>query len=110
LAFQSLPDFDSVLDDHDESNDAVESACAALEPRALISGQTQRANRARAVLREALQRCGRTSSPTLPGFTEMLADLPDGTSNVADAQKIAGSLAQGPARGDGQRSVVRRCR
>ena len=53
LAFQPLPDFASVVDDHDEFIDAVESACAALEPRALISGQTQKAGRARAVLREA---------------------------------------------------------
>ncbi|AFM15652.1 putative ATPase [Mycolicibacterium chubuense NBB4] len=94
LAFQPLPDFASVLDDHDEFNDAVESACAALEPRALIAGQTQKANRARAVLREALQQYGRTPAPTLPGFVDMLADLPDDTSNLADARKIAGSLAQ----------------
>ncbi|MGB2919449.1 MAG: DUF87 domain-containing protein [Mycobacterium sp.] len=94
LAFQPLPDFSSVLDDYDEFNDAVESACAALEPRALISGQTQKANRARAVLREALQRYGRTPAPTLGGFVDLLADLPDDVSNIADARKIADNLAQ----------------
>ncbi|CAA0138347.1 Uncharacterised protein [Mycolicibacterium vanbaalenii] len=94
LAFQPLPDFSSVLDDYDEFNDAVESACAALEPRALISGQTQKANRARAVLREALQRYGRTAAPTLDGFVDLLADLPDDVSNIADARKIADNLAQ----------------
>ncbi len=94
LAFQPLPDFPSVVDDHDEYNDAVESACAALEPRALISGQTKKANRARAVLREALQHYGRTPAPTLSGFIDMLADLPEDISNLADGPKIAGDLAQ----------------
>lgn len=94
LSFQPLPDFRSVADDDDEFTDAVESAAAALEPRALISGQTQKANRARAVLREALQQYGRTPSPTLGGFIEMLSDLPDDVSGLADARKIAGSLAE----------------
>ena len=43
LAFQPLPDFPSVVDDEDEFTEAVESAVAALEPRALISGQTAKA-------------------------------------------------------------------
>lgn len=94
LAFAPLPDFRSVADDDDEFTDAVESAAAALEPRALISGQTQKANRARAVLREALQQYGRTPAPTLGGFIEMLSDLPDDVSGMADARKIAGSLAE----------------
>ena len=94
LAFQPLPDFASVVDDHDEFIDAVESACAALEPRALISGQTQKAGRARAVLREALQYYGTTPAPSLPGFIGMLADLPDDVSGLADARKIAGNIAQ----------------
>ncbi|MGB5110179.1 MAG: DUF87 domain-containing protein [Mycobacterium sp.] len=94
LAFQPLPDFPSVVDDHDEYNDAVESACAALEPRALISGQTQKANRSRAVLREALQQYGRQPAPTLGGFIDMLADLPDDVSNLVDGRKIARDMAQ----------------
>lgn len=94
LAFQPLPDFPSVVDDRDEYNDAVESACAALEPRALIAGQTQKANRSRAVLREALQQYGRQPAPTLDGFIDMLADLPDDVSNLADGRRIAADLAQ----------------
>jgi hypothetical protein len=94
LAFQPLPDFPSVLDNEDEFTEAVESAAAALEPRALISGQTAKANRARAVLREALQQYGREPAPTLPGFVEMLSDLPDDISDLADARKIAANIAQ----------------
>ncbi|MDH6245199.1 DUF87 domain-containing protein [Mycobacterium sp. OTB74] len=94
VAFQPLPDFPSVVDDHDEYNDAVESACAALEPRALIAGQSAKATRSRAVLREALQQYGRRPAPTLSGFLDMLADLPDGVSKLADARKFAANMAQ----------------
>jgi adenylylsulfate kinase-like enzyme len=94
LAFQPLPDFPSVVDDQDEFTEAVESAAAALEPRALISGQTAKAGRARAVLREALQQYGRKPAPTLPGFVNMLSNLPHDVSDLADAPKIAANIAQ----------------
>jgi hypothetical protein len=94
LAFQPLPDFPSVVDDDDEFNDAVESAASALEPRASISGQTPKANRARAVLRNSLQQYGREPCPTLSGFVDMLSDLPDDISDLADAHKIAANIAE----------------
>ncbi|MDA2891976.1 DUF87 domain-containing protein [Mycolicibacterium sp. BiH015] len=94
LAFQPLPDFSSVLDDVDEFTEAVESACSALEPRALITGKSQKATRSRAVLREALQHYGRTPEPSLAGFVRLLADLPDDVSNMAGAHTIAGDLSQ----------------
>ncbi|MEH3132744.1 MAG: DUF87 domain-containing protein [Mycolicibacterium neoaurum] len=94
LAFQPLPDFASVVDDHDEFTEAVESAVAALEPRAQISGQTAKAARSRAVLREALQHYGRQPDPTLLGFIGMLADLPEDVSELADAPKMAAEMAQ----------------
>ncbi|MEH3140688.1 MAG: DUF87 domain-containing protein [Mycobacterium kyogaense] len=94
LSFQPLPDFASVVDDHDEFYEAVEAACSALEPQALITGKTQKATRARAVLREALQHYGRTPEPTLAGFVRLLADLPEDVSNMADAHEIAGDLSQ----------------
>ena len=94
LSFQPLPDFASVVDDHDEFYEAVEAACSALEPQALITGKTQKATRARAVLREALQHYGRTAEPTLAGFVRLLADLPEDVSNMADAHEIAGDLSE----------------
>jgi hypothetical protein len=45
LSFQALPDFASVRDDVDEFTEAVDSAVAALEPRALITGNTAKARR-----------------------------------------------------------------
>jgi hypothetical protein len=94
LSFQPLPDFAGVVDDHDEFADAVESAVAALEPRALITGKTAKANRSRAVLREALRHYGRRSETTLPGFIRLLADLPDGVSQLSGARDLAAELAQ----------------
>ncbi|MDX1874546.1 DUF87 domain-containing protein [Mycolicibacterium sp. 120266] len=94
LAFQPLPDFASVRDDHDEYHDAVEAACAALEPRAQIAGSTAKAARSRAVLREALLDYGRQPVPTLSGFIDMLEDLPDDVSGLAGAEKMASEIAQ----------------
>lgn len=94
LSFQPLPDFASVIDDDDEFSDAVESAVAALEPRALISGNTAKANRSRAVLREALRYYGRHRSVTLSGFIDLLADLPPDVSGLTGANALAAELGQ----------------
>jgi hypothetical protein len=94
LSFQPLPDFGSVVDDHDEYHEAVESAFAAMEPHAHISGKTPKANQSRAVLREALHWYGRRPSPTLHGFLAALADLPDGVSVIANAGERAAELSQ----------------
>lgn len=94
LAFHPLPDFASVVDDRDEFGEAVDSAVAALEPRALIAGDTAKATRARAVLRESLQAYGRGPAPTLDGFVDMLGDLPDHVSELSNARGIAADLAQ----------------
>ncbi|KUI26670.1 AAA family ATPase [Mycobacterium sp. IS-1742] len=94
LSFQPLPDFAGVVDDHDEFADAVESAVAALEPRALITGKSAKANRSRAVLREALRHYGRRPDTTLPGFIRLLADLPEGVSQLSGARDLAAELAQ----------------
>ena len=94
LSFQPLPDFASVVDDYDEFSDAVESAVAAIEPRALISGKTAKANRSRAVLREALRYYGRQPSTTLKGFIDVLGDLPHGVSNLNGAAELAAELGQ----------------
>ncbi|BDX32083.1 ATPase [Mycobacterium antarcticum] len=94
LSFQPLPDFASVADDRDEYHEAVESAFAALESHALITGKTPKANQSRAVLRESLQWYGRQPSPTLRGFLAALADLPDGVSVIANAGERAAELGQ----------------
>lgn len=93
LAFQPLPDFGSVIDAPDEFNEAVESAVAALEPRALITGSKSKIAHAQAVLKEALQWYGRRSGSDLKEFIAVLADLPDEASTLTGARERAAELA-----------------
>jgi DNA helicase HerA-like ATPase len=94
LSFQPLPDFESVRDDPDEFNEAVESAVAALIPRARLDSKAAKAHLGLAVLRRTVDHYGRRGGSTLRGLIETLADLPDGVSELADADKIASDLAQ----------------
>jgi len=94
LSFQPLPDFATVLDDADEFNQSVEAAVATLAPHAKVNGTTDKATRGKAVLREALTHYARSGSRSLPGFVELLADLPDGVSQLSSGQKLAADLAE----------------
>jgi hypothetical protein len=94
LAFQPLPDFAGVLDDEDEFGAAVEVAVATLAPQVRLTGSTNRANIALAVLRQAVVRHARSGSRSLSGLIDLLADLPEGVSNLNDGRKIAAELAE----------------
>ncbi|MFG1608302.1 ATP-binding protein [Actinoplanes sp. NPDC049265] len=94
LSFQPLPDFRGVRDDPDEFGAAVEAAAAALAPRANLTGRTQRVHLGTAVLRKAVEHYGRQGGNDIRGLIELLADLPDGISDLRDAAKIAAGLAQ----------------
>ncbi|MEU4694888.1 DUF87 domain-containing protein [Actinoplanes sp. NPDC023714] len=94
LSFQPLPDFAGVLDDDDEFNEAVEAAVASLEPRAMLTGRASKAHLGRAVLRKAVEHYGRRGGTRLQGLIDTLADLPDGLTDLNDADKIAAGLAQ----------------
>lgn len=94
LSFQPLPDFAGVLDDEDEFNQSVEAAVATLAPHAKVNGVTDKAMRGKAVLREALTHYARTGARNLPGFVDLLADLPDGVSQLSSGQKLAAGLAE----------------
>ncbi|MGK2881711.1 MAG: ATP-binding protein, partial [Mycobacterium sp.] len=94
VSFQPLPDFASVRDDEEELDEAVESAVAALEPRAIISGSSAKAKLARAVLVQALRTYGLQGGSSLQGFIRMLGDLPDDVSDLGGAAKLAAELGQ----------------
>jgi hypothetical protein len=95
LSFQPLPDFHSFLDDPDEFEAAIEAALASLAPRAKLTGSSAKADRGRAVLKQALVHYGRSHrETTLRGFIGMLDDLPDGISDIAKAADIAAELGQ----------------
>ena len=94
LSLQPLPDFAAVLDDPDEFALALDSAVATLAPRARMTGSTAKADRGRAVLRDALQFFARRGRSGLAGFTDLLAELPDEVSPLAKADEIAADMAQ----------------
>jgi hypothetical protein len=94
LSFQPMPDFASVVDDADEYNQAVETTAATLEPKALISGNTPKANHSRAVLKEAIEWYGRQPSTSLPGLIDVLADLPEGVSGLVSGPKLGAEMAE----------------
>lgn len=94
LSFQPLPDFAGVVDDADEFHEAVETAVATLEPRALITGNTAKATHARAVLTEAIRFYGRQPATGLRGFLDLLSDLPEDLSDLDDGPRIAAGISQ----------------
>lgn len=94
LSLQPLPDFAAVLDDSDEFNQALDTAVATLAPRVRMNGTTAKADRGRAVLREALAYLARHGGSGLTELTDLLADLPDEVTTLAKAKMIALDLSQ----------------
>ncbi|MGI5267748.1 ATP-binding protein [Nonomuraea sp. CA-218870] len=94
LSFQPLPDFAGVTGDPDEFTEAVESAVASIAPRAKLDARTDKAHLGRAVLRKALEHYGRGGGATLKGLIALLADLPDGVSELAGAPRVAADVAR----------------
>src|SRR5690606_7415083 len=88
------PDFDSVLDDADEFNEAVDTAVASLVPRAKLEGNTRKAHLGRAVLREAVRFYGRGGKTGLKGLIDVLSALPEDVSSIDGADRLAAELAQ----------------
>lgn len=94
LSLQPLPDFSAVLDDPDEFGLALDTAVATLAPRARMTGTTAKAERGKAVLREALTYFARRGGAGLSGFTDLLAELPDTVVPLAKSDEIAADMAQ----------------
>jgi hypothetical protein len=94
LSFQPLPDFASVVDNPDEFTEAVEVAVASIVPRVKLEARTAKAQLGQAVLRETLRHYGRRGAGGLRGYIAMLSALPDGVSELDNAEKIAADLAQ----------------
>jgi hypothetical protein len=94
LSFQPLPDFAEMVDDPDAFTAGIDAAVAALAPRAKVDGTTGKALLGQAVLREALRSYARSGSSDLRGFIGLLGALPDGLSQIEDAERIASGMAQ----------------
>jgi hypothetical protein len=94
LSFQPLPDFSEMLGDADAFTAGIDGAVAALAPRAKVDGSTAKAQLGQAVLREALRSYARTGASDLRGFIGLLGALPEGLSQIPDAEKIGSGMAQ----------------
>ncbi|MGC0365250.1 hypothetical protein ABH922_003234 [Rhodococcus sp. 27YEA15] len=94
LSLQALPDFASVVDDPDELDAAVDSAVAALAPRAGAAGSGTRPQHLRAVLTQTVGDFARRSQGSLADLIDMLENLPDGTSDMRNASALAADLAE----------------
>lgn len=94
LTFRPLPDFAAVADDPDEFRQAIDTAVAAIAPRARADGATAKADQSRAVLNEALQYFAREGGGELSHFLDLLGDLPDGVTRLVKGHDIAADMAQ----------------
>lgn len=94
LSFQPLPDFASVLDDPDEFEMALDVAVSALAPRAGVASSTVKNQRSKAVLRDALKSFASAGKRELGAFIDLLSDLPNGVTDMANARAMAGEMAE----------------
>ncbi|MFI5845628.1 helicase HerA domain-containing protein [Catenuloplanes sp. NPDC051500] len=96
ISFQPLPAFHELVDDADEFEAAIDAALATLAPRAKVAGSTGKAERGRAILKEALIHYARRNhETTLRGFIGMLDNLPPYASSFGEsATRTAADLGQ----------------
>ncbi|HEX5114201.1 MAG TPA: DUF87 domain-containing protein [Pseudonocardiaceae bacterium] len=94
LSLQPLPDLVSLVDDPDEFGLALDTAVAALAPRARTDGTTAKAEQGRAVLREALSAFARDGGTGLGTFLTFLADLPTGVATLSRAWSMAQEMSE----------------
>ena len=83
-----LPDFKAVGDDPDERDQAITMAVDTLAP--LAGAKT---NVLTGVLNDTLRAFAEKGGGTLKDMTALLADLPEGVSDISNAEKHAGKMA-----------------
>jgi hypothetical protein len=94
LTFQPLPNFEAVRADPDEFRAAIDVAVGALAPRARVEGTSAKAMQGQAVLRDALSYYARQGeSGGLRAFVAILAELPEGVTQIGRGNKLAADMA-----------------
>jgi Helicase HerA, central domain len=88
LFLSALPDFAAIGDDPDERAQAVTMAADTLGP--LAGAKT---NLQRGVLADALRAFANKGGGDLKAMTALLADLPEGVSEIGNADKLAAKMA-----------------
>ncbi|OGT88132.1 MAG: hypothetical protein A2286_03670 [Gammaproteobacteria bacterium RIFOXYA12_FULL_61_12] len=87
LVLSSLPDFSAIRDDADELDRAVHMAAATLHP--VVGATGAKAALKEGVLVQALKYFALRMDGDLHSFTHFLSELPEGISDIDDAEKLA---------------------
>lgn len=96
LSLALLPDFAAIgrgrdAESEDERAQAVEMARATLTP--YLGGGGQKANLKQGVLADALRHFALAGGCELKDFVALLSELPEGLSEIGNAEKLAGDMA-----------------
>ena len=91
ISLKLIPDFSAIGDDPDEREQAVEMARATLTPFVGATGAS--ANLKQGVLSGALRRFAQERRSALGDLIGLLADLPEGVSEISKAAKLGAEIA-----------------
>lgn len=94
LAFAPLAGLKDVADDPQEFAMAIDNAVGMIAPRTGLPGRGGKSERGRAILRQAVASYVRGGGDRLLGFLGFLNALPDGVSQLDNADKLAAEMAQ----------------
>lgn len=93
IAFAPLADLGAVSSEPDEFEMALENTVAMLLPRAGLPKTGSKVAQGQAILKEALKDFTATGGTGLEEFLGYLAGLPEGTSRILGAEKLAADMA-----------------
>lgn len=93
IAFAPLADLGAVANDPDEFEIALDNTVAGLLPRAGLPAIGAKRTQGQAVLKQALRGFVSAGGMGLPAFLDCLRALPEGTSPLLNAEKLAASMA-----------------
>ena len=91
ISLKLIPDFSAIGDDPDEREQVVEMARATLAPFVARTGAS--ANLKQGVLSDALRRFAHDRRDALGDLIGLLADLPEGVSEISRAAKLGAEIA-----------------
>lgn len=93
LAFAPLSDLRAVAGDADEFEIALDNTVATLLPRAGLPSSGAKLAQGQAVLKQALRVYTEVGGEGLTSFLNVLRALPEGTSQLSNAEKLAADMA-----------------
>lgn len=93
IAFAPVSSLNAVADDLDDFEIALSNTVETLVPRAGLPGAGPRREQGRAILKQALSEFIRSGGEGLQTFLKFLKELPEGVSQLSNAEKLAAEMA-----------------